>query len=105
MAARYPENLTPPLRDISETLINQNDTQKKDGDVYNNTLYFIKENIGIASQDVIADACIDRFSEVQIETAKITLIEKYKDVLDELDPEKTAEIIKPRRKSSGRAKA
>ena len=97
--------MTSPLRDISETLINQNDTQKKDGDVYNNTLYYIKENIGAASEDVITEACVDRFNEVQIETAKITLLEKYKDVLNELDPERTAEIMKPRRRSTGRPKA
>ena len=110
MTTHIPENLMPPLGDKSETLDNQNDSQKKydnmpNGDVYNNTLYYIKENIGTASEDVITEACVDRFSEVQIETAKITLLEKYEVVLNGLDAEKTAEIKKPCRDSNNRPAA
>ena len=105
MAAHIAENMTPSLGDKSETLNNQKVPQKKDEEFINNTLYFINKNIGKASEDEIIEAVIDRFSEVQVETAKITLLAKYEDILKEIDPQRTAEIKKSRRGSNNRGAA
>ena len=110
MAVHKAKNMTPPLGDENEILNSQKVAHKKDedsinGDVCNNTLYFINKNLGKASEDEITEAVIGRFSEVQVETAKITLLAKYEDVLKEIDPERTAEIKKPRRGSYNRAAA